>query len=50
LPKTGSEEVEGERVHVEWVPLLKAETKVELLTGTAHDSAISKFLAKTGKT
>jgi methylmalonyl-CoA/ethylmalonyl-CoA epimerase len=49
LPKTGSEEVEGERVRVEWVPLPKVETKVELLTGTAPDSAISKFLAKTGK-
>ena len=49
LPRAGSEKVESEKVNVEWVPLPVTTTKIELLTGTSADSAITKFLAKTGK-
>lgn len=53
LPVTGEEDVAGEKVHVEWVPL-QAAGNIELLTPLANDpaanqGAIAKYLEKTKK-
>ncbi len=49
LPITGSEEVEREKVKVDWVPLPEKQGHVELLHPTAADSTIQKFLDKSGR-
>ena len=50
LSVSGSETAESEKVAIDWIPLPnEKKTKVELLTGTAPESAISKFQAKVGK-
>lgn len=48
LPVTGKEEVTEQKVMTEWVPL-KSEGNIELLTPTADDSPIAKYLEKNQK-
>jgi methylmalonyl-CoA/ethylmalonyl-CoA epimerase len=48
LKSTGKEEVESEKVEVEWVPLPKP-GKIELLRATTEDSQIAKYLEKNNK-